>query len=358
MDSQEAKVPPDLDNDSLEGDKNAKQAMHDYCWERSPDYRRLYELRKKGWESTEGDKYFKKQQETSAKPDQNNLRFFYTMMQTIGRDMDKATRVFHLTGVQKPALLDMCMAPGGFVAHALKKTPQLYVRAMTLPKESGGYEVRLEDEKVKVEFLDVTMLAADMGVTEEEIPSTFPGPHDLLFTKAFTDEEKFNIAICGGAVVRTHSRPEWREQRESTRLTLTQLAISLEHLKPGGSMIILLHKIEAWRCFHLIHEFSKISKIKVFKHRKHHDIRSAFYLIAKNIQADSALAQDMVAEWKQLYKLATLGTDEEYYTAYQVSNEDVRNAIGEFGQKYVAMAKNVWKIQADALERATFIKKE
>lgn len=280
------------------------------------------------------------------------------MMQTIGKDMDRVTRVFDLTSVQKPALLDMCMAPGGFVAHALKKTPQLQVRAMTLPKESGGHEVRLEDETVKVELLDVTILVADMGITEEDVPSNLPGPRGLHFTKAFADEEKFDIAICGGAVVHTHPRQESHGRHESIRLTLTQLAISLDHLKPGGSMIILLHKVEAWRCFHLIHQFSRISEIKLFKHRKHHGIRSAFYFIAKNIRADSTLAQDMVTGWKQFYKVATLGTDDEYYKAYRVNDEDVRIALGEFGQQYLEMAKNVWKIQADALEKAPFIKKE
>lgn len=47
MDFQESQMPPDLDNDNLEGENNGKQVMHDYFWEGSPEYRRLCELRKK-----------------------------------------------------------------------------------------------------------------------------------------------------------------------------------------------------------------------------------------------------------------------------------------------------------------------
>ncbi|KAF9776407.1 hypothetical protein IL306_005394 [Fusarium sp. DS 682] len=349
-------APVDLDNDSMEADGNAQKAVHNYFWEHVPDYRRLYELRKKGWESVEGDKHFKKQREISAKPDEDSLRFFYNMMQTIGKDMDKATGAFKAPDTEKPALLDMCMAPGGFVAHAMKKIPHLRVRAMTLANEDGGHAVRLVDETVQVEFYDVTTLAADMGVVEEDVPTTFPRPHGLLFKKVFTDEEKFDIAICGGAVVRTHQRQEWREKREANRLTLTQLALSLEHLNPGGTMVILLHKPETWRCFHLIQQLSQIARVQMFKHHKHHGIRSAFYVIAKEIRADSPLAHAMVAEWKQQYKIATLSTDEEYYAMHRVSNELVEAKIKEFGEEYVEMGKNIWKTQADALERAPFIK--
>ncbi|KAF4340865.1 methyltransferase family [Fusarium beomiforme] len=278
------------------------------------------------------------------------------MMRVIGNGMDKATGAFKVSGIEKPALLDMCMAPGGFVAHALKKTPHLKVRAMTLAKEDKGHAVRLVDETVQVEFYDVTTLAADMGVVEEDIPVAFPGPHGLLFEKVFINEERFDIVICGGAVVHTQQRQEWREKREASRLTLAQLALSLEHLKPGGTMVILLHKPETWRCFHLIQQLSNISKVQMFKHPKHHGIRSAFYVVAKQIRADSQLAQAMVAEWKQQYKIATLGTDEEYYAMHQVSNELVGAAMEEFGEEYVKMGKKIWKTQADALERAPFIK--
>jgi hypothetical protein len=278
------------------------------------------------------------------------------MMKTIAMDLDKATGALKLSKIEQPALLDICVAPGGFVDVALTKNPGVRIRAMSLPVEQGGHDVKMLDAGVNVEFRDITTLAADMGITKNDVPLNFPGPYDFLFEKVLDDNEKFDLVFCDGQVLRTHPRAEWREPREATRLTLTQTAIGLEHLTNGGTMVILMHKLDSWRSFDLVHQFSKMAAVKLSKHYRHYKIRSSFYLVAKNIRADSAFAKEMVAMWKQRYKIATFGTDEEYAEMHRVMRETALVELEKFGKKYVAMGKKIWKTQADGLESAPFLK--
>ncbi|UPL00582.1 hypothetical protein LCI18_011516 [Fusarium solani-melongenae] len=129
-----------------------------------------------------------------------------------------------------------------------------------------------------------------MGMQMDDVPTSEPDPGNLESTKAFPNLEKFDLLLCNAAVQRTHQRT-WRERRKATRLTLTQLALGLEHLNNGGTMVVLLHKLNSWPCFTSPEP-------------------SSFYLVAKNIQADSTLAKALVLEWKKRYKVATVGTDE------------------------------------------------
>ncbi|RKK95395.1 hypothetical protein BFJ71_g8418 [Fusarium oxysporum] len=340
-----------------EPERFAQETIRDYLLENVEEFHRLHELRRKGWETSGGDTHFKKQRAAADRCNANSTQFFYTMMKTIAKDLDKATSALNLSRVEQPALLDMCVAPGGFVDVALTKTPGSHIRAMSLPVEQGGHDVKMLDAQVNVEFRDITTLAVDMGVTKDDVPLNFPGPYDFLFEKVLGDNEKFDLVFCDGHVLRTHPRAEWREPREATRLTLTQTALGLEHLNNCGTMVILMHKLDSWRSFDLIHQFSKMATVKLYKHYRHHKIRSSFYLVAKNIQVDSAFAKEMVAMWKQRYKIATFGNDEEYAEMHRVTRETALVELEKFGEKYVAMGKKIWKTQADGLENAPFFKK-
>ncbi|KAJ4025852.1 hypothetical protein NW758_014589 [Fusarium oxysporum] len=80
--------------------------------------------------------------------------------------MGLATRTFPGT------ILDMCVAPGGFLATAKRLNPGAEVMGFSLPPSDGGYSVLLpEDKESSVRFLDITMPAADMGV------ATLPEDH-------------------------------------------------------------------------------------------------------------------------------------------------------------------------------------
>ncbi|KAM0432239.1 hypothetical protein ACHAPT_004777 [Fusarium lateritium] len=357
---------PHDDDETSEPERGGQHAITTYLNKNVPEFPNLQRLRKKasldsvltGWESSRGDEHFKKQRRTADQQTKKDVRFFYNMMHQIGRDMNKATRAFDLSKIKKPALLDMCMAPGAFVAHILNKYPKTQVRAMSLPLKNGGYRVRLRHSNVHVEFRDITMLAADMGMQRKDVPASGPDPGNIQFNKVFSDAEKFDLVLCDGTTLRSHQRTPWRGHREPLRLTLTQLALGLEHLNNGGTMVILLQKLDSWSCFNLIRDFTKFSAVQLFKHPHYHRMRSSFYLVAKNIQAGSVSAKGLVSEWKEKYKISTVGTDEEYSKMLQVSSQDAQAALDEFGDEFVAMGRNIWELQADSLAKASFLKSE
>src|SRR2546423_6558730 len=73
---------------------------------------------------------------------------------------------------------------------------------------------------------------------------TKPDARSLL-PQQFDPGQLFDLVLCDGQVLRTHVRAPYREMREARRLAVTQLAIGLEHLRIGGTMVVLLHKVEA-----------------------------------------------------------------------------------------------------------------
>ncbi|KAF5694425.1 methyltransferase family like protein [Fusarium denticulatum] len=136
-----------------------------YLLDEVPEFLELAELRRQGWENPAGDRHFHKQRRAADKTDKQTSKYHYRLMQKIGEEihnttMGLATRTFPGT------ILDMCVAPGGFLATAKRLNPGAEVMGFSLPPSEGGYSVLLlEDKESSVRFLDITMLAADMGVT-------------------------------------------------------------------------------------------------------------------------------------------------------------------------------------------------
>jgi hypothetical protein len=57
---------------------------------------------------------------------------------------------------------------------------------------------------------------------------------------------------------------------------VTQLALGLEHLNPGGTMIVSLHKPEKPETAELLRQFHCFSSVQLFKPPKAHANRSSF----------------------------------------------------------------------------------
>lgn len=287
-------------------------------------------------------------------------------MQRIGTEIHKITKALKVnnTGGTPPRILDMCMAPGGFLESAMRYNPGAHALAFTLPEETGGHEVLLrENNNLETHFVDITMLAEDMGVTQAEIPPEHPEATKFLQQRYLLPGTKFDLVLCDGQVLRTHEshRASYREPREARRLGSTQLALGLEHLEPGGSMIVLLHKLEAWNTAGLLYTFSTFSDIKVIKPTAGHQKRSSFYMIAQNIQSGSQEALAALQKWKREWKIATFSGHEEYSafleSTAKVSGLGVDELLNEFGPTLAKLGEEVWRVQADALAKAPFMKK-
>jgi len=276
------------------------------------------------------------------------------MMQEIGDEMQAVTGAFYQNNRSEDdvGILDLCMAPGGYTASALKYNPTAKAVGITLPSDKGGHKVLLNSYRSTILYHDITMFAKEFGV--DEVPCTHPGHDSFSLERPFMDQ-RFDFVICDGQVLRTHERPEYRERTEAYRLTSAQLILALQRIRDGGTLIILLHKIEALDTIELLHLFSQFSDIEVFKPSKKHAIRPTFYLIAKNVQPSVASARVAVMAWKKAWWNATFGGEQGVGARkFEIDDKYAQEIIDSFGDRFTTLARPVWKIQADALSRADF----
>ncbi|KAK1987619.1 hypothetical protein LZ30DRAFT_818915 [Colletotrichum cereale] len=306
-----------------QGTHQANKVIVQFLMERVPEFRELQE----GWDNPQGDQYFHRQRHRADRANARTARFFYHMMQQIGKELHRAVGAFAIQNdsLTQPMILDMCMAPGGFLATALELNPRAHA------------------------------VGFNMGVTE--VPVGHPD-HGEFLPQQLKPDDLFDLVICDGQVLRTHFRADYRERRESRRLILTQLSLGLEHTRPGGTMVVLLHKLEAWDTVLLLHVFGKFATVRLFKPRVSHAKRSSFYLVARDIQSQQTAAAHAIGNWKSIWKAATLGTEEEYWKTIRKAEPSVEELLGEFGSELIRLGKDIWATQARALAKAPFIKQQ
>ncbi|KAI1798635.1 hypothetical protein F4811DRAFT_566284 [Daldinia bambusicola] len=336
---------------------NHSQVIRSYLLERSDEYREVSELRQRGWDNPEGDSFFQRQRQNADRSDDQTATYFFNLMRRIGNELHRSTGAFATQpGSHHPNILDMCMAPGGFLEVALSKSPGSRALAFSLPVSDGGHKVLLRKAShVEIRYLDVTMLAADMGV--EEIPKGHPDA-DSFLPRQLEQGRSFDLIFCDGQVLRTHPRAPYRGPREVKRLTATQLALGLEHLRPTGTMVVLLHKLEAWDTMNILWKFHKFSTVKLVKPKSGHAKRSSFYMVATGIQSCHPEAIRAVDIWKAAWKAATFGSDKEYERMVWDAELGVEQLLDEFGLEILALGKEIWRVQADALAKAPFTQRK
>lgn len=255
-----------------------------------------------------------------------------------------------------PEILDMCMAPGGFLDVALTKCRYSTALAFTLPPQNGGHEVLLFEKlrsRAETRYADITMLAQDLGV--ETIPGDHPDAPNFI-PRQIERDHLFDLVICDGQVLRTQERLPYREDKEDTRLSTAQLAIGLEHLREAGTMIILLHNLGTYYTSNVIFNFRKFSNVQLFKPTKGHRIMGSFYMIASKVQRQNPLAVEAIEMWKQKWKVNTFGSAEDNINLRLNDLEGVHVLVETFGKELVQMGREIWRMQADALAEAPFIK--
>ncbi|CAH0055143.1 unnamed protein product [Clonostachys solani] len=342
--------------DQLSAAEPVERLITQYLLERVPEFRDLSELRRKGWDNPKGDTFFKNQRQNADNPDKKTSEWFFRMMKQIAEELHISTDAFSINPPygRKPRILDLCMAPGGYLYTALQKVPGAEALAFSLPTSNGGHQVLLrQTQGVECRFLDVTMLAADMGT--DTIPASHP-ESDGFIERQLQAREKFDLVLCDGQVLRTHIRPEYRESQEAVRLHTAQLVLGLEHLEPLGTMVVLLHKLEAYRTVSVIRRFSTFSNVKLFKPSKSHCTRSSFYMVATHVQSQHDNAIRAIAEWKTMWNMTTFGTKEDYLRHAENAKKEEYVQFENFGPELVRLGRDIWRIQRDALARAPFIR--
>ncbi|KAK0729594.1 hypothetical protein B0H67DRAFT_479043 [Lasiosphaeris hirsuta] len=328
-----------------------------------------------GWGTEEGDTYFQKQRERADNANTKTKKAFFSLMRTIGLELNTATSALSIRRAYKPrhAILDLCMAPGGFSMAALHQNPSALLRGISLPPAKGGHEMILRkwsdtdtNARIFVDFRDITLLAEEMGVPADCIPSSHPDAALFSSDRVFAGQ-KFDLVFCDGQVLRTHERGEHRENHESTRLLTSQLVFSLQRIRSGGAMVVLLHKADIWPSIKLIHMFTRFTdSVELFKPLSGHKMRSSFYMVAKGVRPGREAAVQAVEEWKAQWKKATFGMvvgdddDGPRKGDGVFGGEEMENAktvLDEFGDTLVRMTGPIFATQAEALRNAPWVKK-
>jgi len=205
-----------------------------------------------------------------------------------------------------------------------------------------------------IKFMDITMLASEFGI--ETIPANHPDYSLFLNERPFVDQ-RFQLIFCGCAVLRGHEKSDHRSEFERTRLITSQLILAMQRIIPGGTMVVLLRRPDAWETVRLLYQFDSFSNIQLFKPRKKHAVRSTFYLVAKNVQPDVDSAKAALEDWKKSWSRATFGGPEGTGEREpEIDVQEVTKVLDEFGPKLIKLATLAWKIQAGALERQNFNK--
>ena len=318
---------------------------------------------------TSGDKHFQKQRKIADGTDMKTSRGFFSLMERIGTEMQDTTGVMSIPDPGQ--ILDLCMAPGGYSASALKLNPRATVSGATLPERLGGHKLFVRNgfrrAAVQVWQGDLTSLVGDMGIDDDGgIPEEHPD-----FGKFQKDElwagEQFDLVFCDGQVLRNHSQDmvEHRQRCEARRLTCSQLLIALRHVKVGGSIVVLLHKIDSWDTVLTLRAFDLFASIALFKPLAAHKARGSFYLIAKNVQPHHQDALVAIQDWTKAWKDATFHalTGEGREDVFPGNGNEstalgryVTKVMDEFGERLVTLGENAWKIQEEAIRKSAWFK--
>lgn len=187
------------------------------------------------------------------------------MFQQIAAEMQYVTKAMTPgnLGVDVFRCLDLYKAPGGFTWGALKNNKGAEAYGITLSLEEVGHKNFIINADVK--HMDITTLASEFGI--DNIPDTHPDHFLFSAERPFLDQ-RFQLIFCGGAVLRSHDRKDYRLEFGRTRLTTSQLILAMQWMLPGGTMVILLRRPDSWRVLSLLRQFDSFATIKLFKVRK------------------------------------------------------------------------------------------
>lgn len=299
-------------------------------------------------------------QQTVDSPDQVLENKFYDMNKKLGDMLDKETDAFYIRKKwgSSVSALHLCMAPGGYTWHFLQRNPNAEVCGITLSPDDGGHPMYLpygeQDQRVEVRFLDITMLASEFGTPISQVPVQHPEAAKFSADRPFLGKE-FDNLICDGQVLRVHQHLRSRS-REATRLLVAQLILGLQRIKPGGTFIILLHKVDAWDTLSLLQTFETFSTVVLFKPEKIHAARSSFYLVAKKVRPNSDEAKEALDNWKAQWLRTTFaGDDCTGLDPEEPTEEEVRSVLDAYGKRLRDFGKPLWSIQLAAMKKTPFV---
>lgn len=280
------------------------------------------------------------------------------MMQQILDEMHAQTGFLNLAAREAELhVFDICMAPGGYTAAVLQYHPTAKAFGVTLPEQDGGHAVLVpSDALAGLKYMDVTMLINEFG-DGGAVPKTHPDYKKFIIARPFS-YYKFDLVFCDGMVLRTQERASYREKNEVTRLINSQLILAIQRIAPGGTLVMLLHKIDCFSSAFILYILSTFAKVEVFKPARKHNTRSSFYMVAKDVQPGSEAAKAAIKKWKVTWWKATFGDgaseDGPADPRAQTDEGELFKMLQEFGPTLMELGRPVWEVQAEALKRTEY----
>ncbi|KAL8951647.1 MAG: hypothetical protein Q9222_002408 [Ikaeria aurantiellina] len=314
-----------------------------------------------GWGTSEGDEHFKRQR-AAADDETDKLQEyrFHTIHLEIGRQL-RAVGAFDVDSESPSAIkaLNLCMAPGAYTAIILEQHPDAAISGITLPSKVGGHKMIIHygqyDPRVEVRFMDITMLLSKFKGKVIGIPRGHPDAMNFVESSPFVGQT-YDLVLCDGQTLRTHKKAGYRETREPRRLLAAQVVFGMTRLNPGGTFVILLHKADAYDTMKLLRDFCSFADVELFKPEAAHQQRSTFYMIAKRVQSTCAEARRFIEDWQDAWIQATFGGDAGTGIDRATPEKaEVDALLEEFGPQLMNMAREIWSIQAKALQRSKWL---
>lgn len=279
----------------------------------------------------------------------------FSLMKRIGQELNANTEVFTLSNPSATAM-DLCMAPGGYTATVQTINPQSHVDCFSLHIAQGGHKVMHKQPaaRMNIHVADITMYATELG-TVSQIPLDHPeraALHNAVWPHEQT--KTYDLVICDGHVLRFHLVPDYRQSggNEASRLMNSQLILALTKVNPGGKILILSHKLATPVNFNLIRMLASFADVRLYKPRSAHRERSSFYIVVTNVQPHCTEARHAVEIFREAWVEATLPERQGHGSMHSVSSHDLE----AFGPRFIELGRKVWKVQADALETACWMK--
>ena len=267
-------------------------------------------------------------------------------------------------------VLDICMAPGGFAKVIMDSYQSAKIYGLSLPADQGGHPL-IESEfsglqdRYEIEYLDITMLAAEFSHADFE--PRYLNERPYLHTR-------FDFVIADGAVLESHKRSEYRTKIvEGVRLRASELVIALHRIKPGGTFVMLLHHMNAWETVEILRDFQAFATVQIKKPTSSHKASSSFYMIAEHVRPADPAAIAFIQKWKATWREITpelaqrevvdqsvdevaaikLTLEGLNIHSAQATREEVHEALEVFGPKLVEMGTLVWETQIEGLRLTT-----
>lgn len=280
----------------------------------------------------------------------------------------------------KTKVLDMGMAPGGFLESILeinRDVLDLSVKAITLPHDLGGHKILLqryrsgnkeaqvpterddyqvalgERQSVDTRQFDITMLAGDLGMSKLPISHPHrPEKESFLPPQPFL-KGPFDLVVCGCQLVRSLDRIVGPKHIEKVRNFTSQLAIGLDRLAEDGTMIVLIHNLGAWHNLHMIWRFRQFSDhVDVVKPDTVNTRFCTAYMIAQRVHKTHPEHARAVKRWRDEWETAMFQTEEEYVRKFVSEDEALAETVlAEIGLDVQEWGQRIWRIQADAWKR-------